>query len=79
MRHRRWKDILLWGSGRIQSIFKFCKQAGVYAPKGLRLDFLNITAWLFALPTPLADIIVGSGLNARMLRRLDPVSAIERR
>jgi hypothetical protein len=35
--------------------------------------------WLFTLPIPVAVIAASGGLVARMLRRLDPVSVIERR
>jgi hypothetical protein len=51
----------------------------LYAPRGLALNFLNPTPWLFTLPMPLAVVVVSIGLVARMLSRLDPVSIIERR
>jgi ABC-type lipoprotein release transport system permease subunit len=54
-------------------------QFGLYAPKGLTLDFFNPVPWLLTLPMPLAVITVGTGLVARMLSRLDPVAIIERR
>jgi len=54
-------------------------QTALYAPRGLALDFLNPTPWLFTLPMPLAVVVVSGGLVARMLSRLDPVSVIERR
>ena len=54
-------------------------QAVVYAPRGLHLDFGNLTPWLFTLPIPLAVVIAGTGTIAQMLRRLDPVAVIERR
>jgi ABC-type lipoprotein release transport system permease subunit len=52
---------------------------GLYAPKGLGLNFLNPVPWLFTLPMPVAVIAASGGLVARMLRRLDPVTIIERR
>ena len=54
-------------------------QFGLYAPRGLSLNFLNPVPWLFTLPIPVAVIAASGGLVARMLRRLDPVSIIERR
>jgi hypothetical protein len=54
-------------------------QFGLYTPKGLTLDFFNPVPWLLTLPMPLAVITVGTGLVARMLSRLDPVTIIERR
>ena len=54
-------------------------QVGLYAPKGLSLDFANPVPWLLTLPMPLAVITVGTGLVARMLARLDPVAVIERK
>jgi len=54
-------------------------QVGLYAPKGLTLNFFNPAPWLFTLPTPLAVVAVSTGLVAWMLSRLDPVSIIERR
>jgi hypothetical protein len=54
-------------------------QFGLYAPKGLALDFFNPVPWLLTLPMPLAVITVGTGLVARMLSRLDAVAIIERR
>ena len=54
-------------------------QFGLYAPRGLSLNFFNPVPWLFTLPIPVAVIAASGGLVARMLRRLDPVSVIERR
>jgi ABC-type lipoprotein release transport system permease subunit len=54
-------------------------QLGLYAPRGLSLNFLNPAPWLFTLPIPVAVVAVSTGLVAWMLRRLDPVSVIERR
>jgi len=54
-------------------------QMVVYAPKGLRLDLVNLLPWLFTLPIPLAVIGVGAATISRMLYRLDPVAVIERR
>lgn len=54
-------------------------QVFVYAPRGLRLDLLNLLPWLFTLPIPLAVIGGGTGTISRTLSRLDPVSVIERK
>ena len=54
-------------------------QFGVFAPLGLRLNFFNLTPWLFTLPIPVAVLAVTSVTIARTLSRLDPVSIIERR
>jgi ABC-type antimicrobial peptide transport system permease subunit len=54
-------------------------QSGLYAPRGLSLNLLNPVPWLFTLPIPVAVIAASGGLVARMLRRLDPVTIIERR
>ncbi len=54
-------------------------QLGLYAPRGLSLNFLNPAPWLFTLPIPLAVIAASGGLVTRMLRKLDPVAVIERR
>jgi ABC-type antimicrobial peptide transport system permease subunit len=56
-----------------------CMQVWVFAPKGLTFNVLNPAPWMFTLPLPLAVVIVGVGLVARMLRKLDPVAVIERR
>jgi len=54
-------------------------QAAVYAPKGLEMNILSPAPWLFTLPLPLAVIGVSGGLASRTLRKLDPVSVVERR
>jgi ABC-type antimicrobial peptide transport system permease subunit len=54
-------------------------QFGLYAPRGLSLNFFNPVPWLFTLPIPLAVVAASGGLVARMLRHLDPVSVIERK
>jgi hypothetical protein len=54
-------------------------QYGLYAPKGLSVRFANPVPWLLTLPMPLSVVAVSTGLVARMLSRLDPVSVIERR
>jgi ABC-type lipoprotein release transport system permease subunit len=56
-----------------------CAQASVYGPKGLSLDFLNPTPWLFTLPIPLVVVVASTGTVSWILSRLDPVSVIERR
>ncbi len=54
-------------------------QFGVFKPLGLRLDFFNLTPWLFTLPIPVAVLGATTGTTARTLSKLDPVSIIERR
>ncbi len=54
-------------------------QTCLFAPKGLSLDFFSPAPWLFTLPIPLAVVAVSTGMIARMLSRLDPVSVIEKR
>jgi hypothetical protein len=54
-------------------------QAVVYAPRGLALNILSPTPWLFTLPIPVAVLAVTSGTVARTLSKLDPVSIIEKR
>ena len=56
-----------------------CFQAIVFAPKGLSLNFFNPTPWVLTFPVPTAVVAVGTGTIARTLRRLDPVTVIERR
>jgi hypothetical protein len=56
-----------------------CMPLGLYAPRGLSLDFLTPTPWLFTLPIPVAVVAVSAGLVVWMLSRLDPVAVIERR
>ncbi len=54
-------------------------QYGLYAPAGMRLNFFNLTPWLFTLPIPVAVFVVSAGAVAWALSRLDPVAIIERR
>lgn len=69
-----------WISGAaICLVSLLCAQAIVYAPSGVPLNLTDATAWLFTLPVPLAVIATSVGLVTRMLRKLDPVSIIERR
>jgi hypothetical protein len=42
-------------------------------------NVLSPAPWAFTLPMPLAVVAVSTGLVVRMLRRLDPVSVVERR
>lgn len=56
-----------------------CVQATIYTPKGIGLNLFNPIPWLFTFPIPLAVILASAGTIARVLRRLDPVSIIERR
>ena len=54
-------------------------QANIYAPAGLSLDLANLTPWLFTLPIPMAVVAASTGTISCMLRKLDPVSIVERR
>ncbi len=54
-------------------------QQAVYAPAGLRLNFFNLTPWLYTLPIPVAVLAVSAGAVGWALTRLDPVAVIERR
>ena len=54
-------------------------QFGVFAPLGLRLNFFNLTPWLFTLPIPAVVLAVTAVTIARTLSKLDPVAIIERR
>ena len=54
-------------------------QSLVYAPRGLSLDISNLTPWLLTMSLPLAVVTVSTGTIGHMLRKLDPVSVIERR
>ena len=50
-----------------------------YAPRGLTLNFFNLTPWLLTLSIPLAVFVSSAGVVARMLRKLDPIAIVERR
>jgi ABC-type lipoprotein release transport system permease subunit len=54
-------------------------QSLVYGPRGLTVDFTSLSPWLLTLPLPLSVVAASAGVVAWMLRRLDPVSVIERR
>jgi len=54
-------------------------QYGLYAPAGMRLNFFNLTPWLFTLPIPVAVFVVSAVAVGWALSRLDPVTVIERR
>jgi ABC-type lipoprotein release transport system permease subunit len=54
-------------------------QAWLYTPKGFAINVLNPIPWTFTLPLPIATVAVGTMLIARMLRKLDPVTVIEKR
>jgi ABC-type lipoprotein release transport system permease subunit len=56
-----------------------CVQVVVYAPRGLSLDIFDPIPWLFTLPIPLTVVFASTGTIARMLRKLDPVTVIEKR
>jgi len=66
-------------SAVIYGISLLCVQATIYTPKGIGLNLFNPIPWLFTFPIPLAVILASAGTIARVLRRLDPVSIIERR
>jgi ABC-type lipoprotein release transport system permease subunit len=69
-----------WGFSAVLCLMGlFSLQLGVFEPLGLRVDFLNLTPWLFTLPIPIAVLVVSSGTITRTLRKLDPVSIIEKR
>jgi ABC-type lipoprotein release transport system permease subunit len=69
-----------WGFSAIMFLIGLLYlQFGMFAPLGLRLDFFNLTPWLFTLPIPGAVLAVATGTLAWMLSRLDPVAIIERR
>ena len=57
----------------------FCIQVTIYTPRGIGLNLFNPIPWLFTFPIPLVVILASAGTIARVLRRLDPVSVIERR
>jgi ABC-type lipoprotein release transport system permease subunit len=69
-----------WGFSAVLCLMGlFFLQLRVFEPLGLRVDFLNLTPWLFTLPIPAAVLAVSTGTIARTLSKLDPVSIIERR
>jgi ABC-type lipoprotein release transport system permease subunit len=69
-----------WGASAVLFLIGLLVlQFRVFAPLGLRLDFFNLTPWLFTLPIPVAVLLATTGTVARLLTRLDPVSIIERR
>jgi ABC-type antimicrobial peptide transport system permease subunit len=51
----------------------------VYGPRGLTLDFFSLAPWLLTMPLPITVFLVSAGTIAQMLRKLDPVTVIERR
>lgn len=71
---------IAWLAGAvICCIGLICFQALVFAPKGLSLNFFNLTPWVLTFPVPIAVVAAGTGTIARTLRKLDPVAIIERR
>jgi hypothetical protein len=54
-------------------------QLAVFAPKGLNLNLLNLTPWMFTLPIPIAVVAASVATIAWMLSKLDPVAVVERR
>jgi ABC-type lipoprotein release transport system permease subunit len=71
---------LAWGISAVLFLIGLVYlQFGLFAPLGLRLNFFNLTPWLFTLPIPVAVLFVSAGTMARTLSKLDPVSIIERR
>jgi ABC-type lipoprotein release transport system permease subunit len=51
----------------------------IYAPLGLKPEIGNLIPWAFTLPIPLTVVLASTGTISRMLRKLDPVTIIERR
>lgn len=54
-------------------------QEAVFAPRGMTFNLFSPAPWVFTLPMPMAVVTVSAGLIARTLRKLDPVTVIERR
>ncbi|NIN95389.1 MAG: hypothetical protein GTN93_24250, partial [Anaerolineae bacterium] len=54
-------------------------QGAIYTPKGLSLNLLDPTPWLFTLPIPLVIVGAGAGVTSWVVSKLDPVSVIEKR
>jgi hypothetical protein len=54
-------------------------QGLVYGPRGLTLDLFSLAPWLLTTPLPITVFLVSAGTIAQMLRKLDPVTVIERR
>jgi ABC-type lipoprotein release transport system permease subunit len=72
--------ILAWLIGAVVCMLGLVyMQVSLYMPKGLTLNLLDITPWLFTMPMPLAIVAASGGLVVWMLSKLDPVSIIERR
>lgn len=71
---------IAWAAGAVLcGIGLILMQMLLYTPRGLSLDFLDLTPWLFTLPIPLAVVLASGGTIARALHKLDPVAVIERR
>ena len=51
----------------------------VYTPRGLTLNFFNLTPWLLTMILPITIVLVNAGTITWVLSKLDPVSIIERR
>jgi hypothetical protein len=45
----------------------------------LEIEINNLMPWLFTVPIPLAVVLASAGTIGRVLRKLDPVTTIERR
>ena len=56
-----------------------CMQVTVFAPKGMAINVFSPAPWAFTLPMPLAVVAMSTGLLARMLSKLDPVTIVENR
>lgn len=54
-------------------------QTLLYTPRGLILDFSDLTPWLFTTPLPISIVLASAMTISRMLRKLDPVAVIEGR
>jgi ABC-type antimicrobial peptide transport system permease subunit len=56
-----------------------CMKQALFVPKGMTFNIFNPAPWTYTLILPFTVVAVSAGLIARTLRKLDPVSIIERR
>lgn len=69
-----------WLLGGIMTIILLeALKYGLFAPRGLLLNPLDPTSFIFTIPLPFAITVVAVGTIGLRLNRLDPVSIIERR
>jgi ABC-type lipoprotein release transport system permease subunit len=72
--------VFSWGLSIVAAmIFFLALRYGIYEPRGLTFDVLNITPWLYTLPIPIAVLLVTAGSTAWTFSKLDPISIIEHR